>query len=49
MLDRGEHPAQARVQKLLSADAVKARRTLGRLLNEAMANLMNPQLEQFAE
>jgi hypothetical protein len=48
-LDRGEHPAQARVQQLLSAEAVKARRMLGRLLNEAMANLMIPHQSTFAE
>jgi hypothetical protein len=33
MLDRGEHPVQARVRKMLSADSLKARRTLSRCLN----------------
>src|SRR5215831_3540371 len=40
MLDRGERPEQSRVQKLLSADSLKAQRTLGRCLNEATRNLM---------
>jgi hypothetical protein len=35
MLARGEHPIQARVQKMLSADSLKAWKTLGRFLNEA--------------
>jgi len=43
MLDRGERPIQARVQKMLSADSLKAWRTLGRCLNDATRNLMNPQ------
>jgi len=47
MLDRGERPVQARVQKMLSADSLKARRTLGRCLNEATRNLMNPRTEHL--
>lgn len=46
MLARGERPIQARVQKLLSADSLKAWRTLGRFLNEATGNLMIPETEQ---
>jgi len=46
MLDRGERPEQSRVQKLLSADSLKVRRTLGRCLNEATRNLMNTQTEE---
>jgi hypothetical protein len=37
MLDRGERPVQARVRKMLSADSLKARRTLRRCLNEAIS------------
>ena len=37
MLDRGERPVQSRVQKLLSADSLKARRTLRRCLNQAIS------------
>ena len=36
MLDRGERPIQARVQKILNADSLKAPRTLRRCLNEAI-------------
>ena len=43
MLDRGERPIRARVQKMLSADSLKAWKTLGRFLNEAMGNLVIPQ------
>ncbi|MCL4487834.1 MAG: hypothetical protein M1570_06850 [Chloroflexi bacterium] len=46
MLDRGERPVQSGVQKLLSADSLKARRALGRCLNEATRNLMNTQTEE---
>jgi hypothetical protein len=47
LLARGERPIQARVQKLLSADSLKAWRTLGRFLNEATGDLMNPQTEHL--
>ncbi len=43
MLDRGERPIRARVQKMLSANSLKAWKTLGRFLNEAMGNLVIPQ------
>ena len=46
MLDRDERPVRSRVQKLLSADALKALRTLGRCLNEATRNLMDTQTEE---
>lgn len=39
MLDRGEHPVQARVRKMLSADSVKARRMLGKCLNGVISEL----------
>jgi transcriptional regulator with XRE-family HTH domain len=39
MLDRGERPIQARVQKMLSADSLKAWKTLGRFLNEATGSV----------
>ena len=45
MLDRGERPIQARVQKMLSTDSLKAWKTLGRFLNEATGNFMNTQTE----
>jgi hypothetical protein len=47
MLARGERPIQARVQKMLSADSLKAWKTLGRFLNEATGNLVIPQTERF--
>jgi len=37
MLDRGERPVEARVRKMLSAESLKARRTLSRCLNEAIS------------
>ena len=39
MLARGERPIQARVQKMLSADSLKAWKTLGRFLNEATGSV----------
>jgi transcriptional regulator with XRE-family HTH domain len=39
MLDRGERPILARVRKMLSADSLKTRTTLGRFFNEATGNL----------
>jgi transposase-like protein len=42
MLDRGERPTQARVRKMLSADSLKTRTTLGRFFNEATGNLTIP-------
>jgi len=47
MLARGERPIQARVQKLLSADSLKAWKTLGRFLNEAAGTLLIPQTEHL--
>jgi len=47
LLDRGERLVQARVQKMLSADSLKARTTLGRFLNQATRNLMIPQIERL--
>jgi hypothetical protein len=47
MLASGERPIQARVQKLLSADSVKAWRTLGRFLNEATGSLMISETEHL--
>ena len=35
MLDRGEHPSRARVQKLLSAESLNVRRALGQFFSEA--------------
>ena len=37
MLDRGERPVEARVRKMLSAESLKARRTLRRCLNQAIS------------
>ncbi len=39
MLDRGEPPIQARVRRMLSADSLKAWKTLGRFLNEATGSV----------
>ena len=47
LLARGERPIQARVQKLLSADSLKAWKTLGRFLNEATGTLLIPQTEHL--
>jgi hypothetical protein len=47
MLDRGERPIRARVQKLLSADSLKAWKTLGRFLNEATGTFLIPQTEHL--
>jgi hypothetical protein len=49
MLAGGERPIQARVQKMLSADSLRAWKTLGRFLNEATGNLMIPKQNTFAE
>ena len=46
MVARDERPVRSRVQKLLSGDSLKARRTLGRCLNEATRDLMNTQTEE---
>ena len=37
MLDRGERPVEALVRKMLSAESLKARRTLRRCLNQAIS------------
>ena len=47
MLARGERPIQARVQKMLSVDSLKAWKTLGRFLNEATGKFMIPQTEHL--
>lgn len=47
MLDRGERPIRARVQKLLRADSLRAWKTLGRFLNEATGTLLMPQTEHL--
>jgi len=47
MLDRGERPIQARVRKMLSADSLKAWKTLGRILNGAKGNLMIPETQHL--
>lgn len=44
MLDRGEHPVQARVRKMLSADSLKVRRMLGQCLNGVVSE---PQTERL--
>jgi hypothetical protein len=46
MLHHGERPVQSRVRKMLSAEALKAGRTLGLCLNEATRDLMNTQTEE---
>jgi hypothetical protein len=46
MLHHGERPVQSRVRKMLSAEALKAGRTLGLCLNEATRNLLNTQTEE---
>ena len=49
MLDRGERPLQARVQKMLSADSLKASKTFGRFLNEAAGDHDSPKKNIFVE
>ena len=44
MLDRGEQPVQARVRKMISADPLKAWRTLGQCLNGVISELQAERL-----
>jgi len=44
MLDRGELPTRARIRKMLSANSLKAWKTLGRFFNVAMGNLASVEI-----